>query len=343
LVRKSIASYILKFGVLPVAFGLVLLLAALPAELLAQTNLGGQRTGTSSGTVLKIPVGARASAMAGVFIAIADDASDMSWNVGGLTNITRPEVLVTRIDWPADITYDYVSLVYPVVSMNSAFGIQAGTLGTDPIPATTEYDPYGASGRTFTFNDTYVGVAFARRFTDKLSIGGGAKYLVEELAREVGGPTAGVWLLDVGTSYRVGFQSLRMAIVLTNFGPQLRPSGTYDFGGRTFTYQSFAPPTTFKFGAAMDLLQNSFYKLTSSVELHHPADNAETIKAGGELSFSDNLAFRAGYDFNSDTPAFCVGGGIKAGMGFAKGSLDYSFRDAGLFGKISEFSVSLSF
>ncbi|MDI6809576.1 MAG: PorV/PorQ family protein [Candidatus Eisenbacteria bacterium] len=339
--RKHIASLFLSFGILLTGIISILLLAVSPAELLAQTNLGGQRSGTSSGTFLKIPVGARASAMGGVFVAIADDASDMSWNVGGLTNLTKPEVLVTRIEWPADIIYDYVSIVYPVISMNSAFGIQAGTLRTDLLE-TTEYYPYG-TGRTFGFNDTYVGIGFARRFTDKLSIGVGAKYLIEELGTEVGGPTSGAWLLDVGTAYRVGFQSLRMAIVLSNFGPQLRPSGSYDFGGRTFGYQSFSPPTTFKFGAAMDLLQNSFYRLTSSVELHHPADNAETIKAGGELTFSDNLAFRAGYDFNSDTPAFSFGGGIKAGMGFARGSVDYAFRDAGLFGKISQFSVSLSF
>jgi hypothetical protein len=64
---------------------LAALLAAAPAH--AQSSLGGQRAGTSSGTFLRIGVGARAVAMGETFVAVANDPSAIYWNPAGLASL----------------------------------------------------------------------------------------------------------------------------------------------------------------------------------------------------------------------------------------------------------------
>src|SRR5207248_6632854 len=55
------------------------LLASAPSAQ-AQFSLGNQRAGTSSGSFLKIGVGARATALGEAFVAVAHDAGALYWN-----------------------------------------------------------------------------------------------------------------------------------------------------------------------------------------------------------------------------------------------------------------------
>jgi hypothetical protein len=63
-----------------VALVILALSAVLPGVLYAQTSLGGQRVGTSSGSFLRIGVGARAAAMGGAYVAVCDDITACAWN-----------------------------------------------------------------------------------------------------------------------------------------------------------------------------------------------------------------------------------------------------------------------
>jgi len=77
----------------------------------AQTSLGGQRAGTSAGTFLKIGVGARPVGMGEAFVAVANDPSTIYWNPAGLAGLQRKEVTASHVDWPADVSYDFVAAV----------------------------------------------------------------------------------------------------------------------------------------------------------------------------------------------------------------------------------------
>jgi hypothetical protein len=119
---------------------------------------------------------------------------------------------------------------------------------------TTEYMPHG-TGRKFAFTDWLAGVSLARRLTDKLMVGANVKYVREELGTDVEGPVTNSWLLDVGTKYYVGLSTVRMAMFLSNFGPELKPSGTFvglADGVRIDRTTRDGPPTVFKFGIAFD-------------------------------------------------------------------------------------------
>lgn len=329
-----------------VVWGTVALLAAVSGgPALAQTNLGGQRVGTSAGTFLEIGVGARGAAMGGAFVCIADDATATQWNPAGLIRAQNRQISFSVADWPADIAYSHLCAAYPVAALDGTIGIQFGALGTD-MEETTEYFPEG-TGRTFSFNDWVAGVSFAKRFTDKFSGGMTLKYVREELGAEIGGPTMSSWLVDAGTWYDVGYGSLRLGVALLNFGPEFRPGGHYvsrqPATAGNVNYESFSPPTTFKAGVAVDPVQKPGYRLTTVLEMNHPADNEETFIFAGELWIGKLLALRAGYDMNADELNFSSGLGVRANMGSVQGTIDYAYTEGEYLGRIDRLSVGLRF
>ena len=79
----------------------------------AQGTLGGQRAGTSSATFLRIGVGARAVGMGETFVAVANDPSAIYWNPAGLASLQRREIAISHVQWPADVTYEHLTLILP--------------------------------------------------------------------------------------------------------------------------------------------------------------------------------------------------------------------------------------
>src|SRR5690349_20396274 len=146
---------------------------ATPAR--AQFTFGDQRVGTSSGTFLGIGVGARAVGLGGSFVAVANDPSAIYWNPAGLASLQRQEVMLSHVDWPAEIDYEHITYVVPVHRLGGSVAFQFGMLSTE-MDETTEQRPFG-TGRTFIYYDMVAGAAYARRWTDKLLVGAGVKFV----------------------------------------------------------------------------------------------------------------------------------------------------------------------
>ncbi len=301
--------------------------------------------GTASGAFLKLPLTARGMGLGGAFVAVADDASSIAWNPAGLASMSKKGVVASYVQWFADIDYTFAAYAQPWPWFSGSVGAFFGSLGCE-MNETTEYMPYG-TGRRFTFNDWVAGVSLARRLTDKLLVGANIKYVREELGTEVGGPVTNSWLLDVGTNYYVGLSTVRMAMLLTNFGPELRPSGMFTglIDGTTVSqsYEGFTPPTTFKFGVAFDPVQTELHKVTAAFEMNHYADNEETVRAGVEYTMYDLAALRGGYDFNSDSMGLSLGAGLKTGFAGVEGSIDYSYSRVEYLGDVNIFTLNVSF
>ncbi len=331
------------------ASGLVVLISVAvllaPGIAFSQASLGGQRVGTASGTFLKLPLSAPGAAMGGAYVAVVDDATSVGWNPAGLAAISQKGFSVTHIQWFADIDYTYAVYAQPWAGFSGSVGFFFGSLSTT-LNETTEYMPYG-TGRKFLFTDWIAGVSVARRLTDKLMVGGNVKYVREELGTDVGGPVTNAFLLDVGTKYYVGLSSIRMAMLLSNFGPEMKPSGTFVglADGTTIRqdYEGFAPPTVFKFGVALDPFKNDMHRVTASAEMNHYADNEETIRAGVEYEVAGVATIRGGYDVNSDDMGLAFGAGLKLKYGGMTGSLDYSYLEAEYLGGVNIFTLNFLF
>jgi len=327
--------------------GLLILALLLPSWGYAQSNLfqvlGGQRAGTSAFTFLKIGVGARAAGMGEAFVGISDDASALYWNPAGAAQVNSRKALFTHTAWPADIDYEFFGYVHPV-SENIFLGVSGGFLHMEPMEIRTEYKPHG-TGEFFNYSDMSLAATFAMKMTDRFSFGVSLKHVQENLA----GLTMSGQMLDLGTYYWTGFKTLRFSVSLTNFGPQVAPAGTYtkptiEGGTGEFSYAEFSPPTIFRIGSAMNVVEYGPHVLTGSFQLNHPVDNAENFVFGGEYTFMNLVALRGGYKVNVDEGGLSFGGGLLIPMmGIEKLRFDYAFTEFGRLSNVHRFSIGMDF
>jgi long-subunit fatty acid transport protein len=325
--------------------GFIFLLLFIPLQIFAQLfpDLGGQRTGISSAQFLKIGIGSRALGMGASYVAVANDAEALYWNPAGISQFSKPAIFFSHTEWLVDVNLEYVGAVYHLNSVNS-IGAAITFLHTDEMKETTELQPFG-TGRYFNFSDFLVALSYARNMTDKFSFGLSVKFMQENLAEL----TMRSVLFDLGTYYKTGWKSIRFAVAVTNFGADMKPTGSFDYQNlnnenvEVSSFQSFSPPTVFRIGVAWEILDNEQHKVTNSVQLNHPNDNSENINLGLEYWWKDLFALRGGYVTARTEEDFSLGFGVHAPITMADFRLDYAFSNFGRLGNVNRFSLQLLF
>jgi len=323
---------------------ILVVLALLAAPALAEQELGALRVATSSGTFLKIGVSPRAEAMGGAWTALATDASSPWYNPAGLALLPNRQAAAGYVAWPADIHYSVASVGMPGGLWKGTWGLHFGNLSTQ-IEETDEYHPYG-TGRRFLYSDTLVGLTFARFMTEQLLLGINVKYVREDMGSSVGGPVTQTWLVDVGTLYEIDWRRFRIGMAIQNFGPEFRPEGEYwnHVEEKWEEYEGYPPPSNFKLGMAYEPYKRWPWILTQTLEMHHLADNRETLATGLELSYMGGLfALRGGYDFMADEMGLSGGFGATFQLGNSLAGLDYSFTDGNSLGAIHRWALRVEF
>jgi long-subunit fatty acid transport protein len=270
---------------------------------------------------------------------VANDASALYWNPAGIVQFSKNELIFSHVNWPVDIRHEFFGYVHQLGTVN-AIGISITALRTDDFEETTEFQPLG-TGNFVSFGDIAVGLTYARKMTDRFSVGVTVKYIDETLAelhaRNV--------FIDFGTYYWTGFGSSRFAVSVVNFGTNMKPSGTITFrdGTRKDSFQDFSPPTIFRVGFATEIIDNQEHKITTSVQLNHPNDNAESLNFGIEYWWNNILSLRGGYRANMDEESFTFGGGVSLPLNVIRLNVDVSYSDFGRLGNASRFSANIKF
>lgn len=313
---------------------------------------GQAKVGTSTFQFLKIGPSARAMGMGEAFIGLANDASATYYNPGALLTMKKPTGMISHVDYPSGVQYNFLSGVYPIPRLYGAVGGFLAGLTTDDMVETTPTMPYG-TGRTFNVSEVTAGVSWSQRLTDKFTVGITGKFIRSDLADV----TANGWSADVGTFYETGWKKIRIAMVIQNFGPDVK-----------YLQTEHTLPITFKFGGAAEVYNQGDHSVTAALEGWHPNDNIELITLGAEYSFRDFVQFRLGKKLNGikrnsyedyaksrsgndpfvEYPLFdedggltfdgmSVGFGVKLPMGV---SIDYALSNIGYFGELHRFSLS---
>lgn len=302
-----------------------------------------QNTGTSALVFLKMDPGARSSGMGGAFSAIADDPTAVFFNPAGLTQIDRPSIVFSRVNWIMDTYLSMMSSILPAGNYGS-FGFALLSFNSGEIDETTIYNPDG-TGRSFEVNDYLLLVTYARQLTDRLSVGMNVKLANEKILHE----QARALALDFGSLFLTGFLNSKLALVLSNFG------STAKFQGRDLlveiaqgeeaylrTYEWNLP---LLFRAA--LAGNFTYHLidgTWSVEMVDSRDAPPRLNLGIELKPFKYFALRGGYKYGYDSGGLSFGTGLKISLkGFKSVSVDYSYSDMSRLGKVDRLSVCFEF
>lgn len=329
---------------------LALFIVTLPSAVFAQVELtrfaGRGKVGTTGFQFLKIGVGARAVSMSESFIAMANDATAMYYNPAGMTQMVDNEVVVSLIKWPADIQYGFVGAAIPT-ALYGTIGVFVGTLTTGDMKRTVPYKDW--NGEYFSATDWVAGVSYSRALTDKFSIGGNIKYIGEFLDTE----SVQSWAVDFGTLFDIGVRKMKFAMMITNFGPNLK-----------FLNEEFSLPITFKIGAIVEAFNWNNNILMVTAEGSHPNDNLEQFAMGLEYSFMNKLFLRGGYrafmkledkdktvqlgrdkfiDVEEPLEGFSFGGGINIPIGGAHAKLDYAYSDLGYLQNAQRLTVTFNF
>jgi len=301
--------------------------------------LGSQRAGISTAQFLKIPVGARAVGMGEAFVANAMDALALYWNPAGIVQFNTNEILLSHTDWVVDIKHDFIGGVYHI-SRNDAIGVGFTALYTDDMEITTETQPYG-TGRYFKYIDIALGLSYARRLTNQFSFGLTVKYIEETIdVLKMRG-----FLVDLGTFYWIGLGTSRFAVSIANFGGDIAPAGEVTLlnGEKISSFQSFSPPTMFRFSFAVEPFMNDIHRITTAIQLNHPNDNAENFGLGIEYGFKESFFIRGGYKINADEQSFTAGVGVAFKTGFVRFNLDYAFARFERLGNTHRFTLLFKF
>ena len=317
------------------------LVSVMGTEAWSQTSLGGQRVATSSGTFLKIGVDARGAALGGAYTALAEGPMAPFYNPAGIARMKGMAAGFGYAQWPADIDVFAFSLARPLGEAGACLGVTVEYVGTT-LDETTEFLPQG-TGRTFAYSDVLIGLSAARPFTDRLSIGGTAKVFREDLGSWIGGPVTQGWLVDAGTVYQIGALNGRLAISLTNFGPDLRPEGSFASHVQKdqVDYASFSPPTSFRIGLSLEPYQRGPHTVTTAAEVVHVSDNQETFRGGFQYDFQGRYFARTGFDPSADATRFSAGLGVRLPFAGSHLQLDYAYTDGGPLLTIHRWSVVL--
>lgn len=325
---------------------IALLLSNTPNLFAQNPNLG-----TSGAQFLKIPVGARASAMAGAYIAHAQDATALFWNPAGIVNVRSNDLAVSHTEWWASLALNHAAFVHSIQDFGS-LGVSVSVLTMDKMEVTTELQPEG-TGEFFDAQDLMFGVSYARRLTDDFSVGLTAKYVQQRIWNE----SASGFAFDVGTQYRIGFRDLTIAMSMTNFGGDMKYSGrdlrvTYDRNSQ-ITYNRLSPsellteeyplPLHFQVGLSMTAFSTEEVSMLVAVDVTHPNDNSEHVNVGAEIQAFERAYLRGGYRFGYDIERATFGAGVVAPLGDLMLRFDYAYATYNLLPNISRFSLGVQF
>ncbi len=268
---------------------------------------GQAKVATACGQFLEISPSPRAEGMANSFIGVADDIFAIYYNPAGLAMFPRRQVGFSHTILVADIGLEWAAIAMP--ALGGIVGVSATALNAGSMNETTPYYPEG-TGRTFTAGALSVGATYARSLTDRFSVGVNAKYVGEYLANV----SANSWAMDIGTYFRTAFHDIRIAMLLGNFGPDMK-----------YIQQSFPLPMTFHFGMAGEAIKNDTHRLTLDIEGSHPNDNLEKFQIGTEYAYKEFAFVRGGYRLQYDSELFSAGAGIRIPLAGVFARADYSF------------------
>lgn len=325
-------------------------------SLLSAHALGQAKIGTTAAQFLGISVGAKAIAMGGAFVASNSDATGLYWNPGSVGFIQGSHVVFTNTKWLANTDYRWVGAVFSFDGVNY-LGASLTNLDYGEEAVTTELSPDG-TGERWSASDIAFALTYSRRFTDRFSIGGSAKYISQQIYNE----SAATFALDFGLVFVTGFNDMRLGMSISNFGGDMTLDGRdllqpIDIDPSNSGSNKNVPglrktdawpiPLLFRVGLAMDVLNTEILRWTVAADALRPSDNVETVNVGTEIGWADMLFLRAGMKgigLDDAQEGVSVGGGVRLGIGgYVTVEADYAYTQFGYFGNLNTFGMSVSF
>ncbi len=287
--------------------------------------LYAQSGGTSSewgGTtdIFDFAVGARALAMGGAYVTVADDPFSLYWNPATLENVQSMSLGFYHTGLEGGTQYDYLSYVYPTISFGT-FSAGILRLGVGDIESRASD---GAKFGTQDYSRTLYMVGYGKYLFNWLSIGATAK--IENINTPGYFDTGAYSESAVGGDFGLLVKSPLSNTLLRNWLLGFNYQNAVQRSVQ-LVEEKESSPRNFRFG-----LSRKFYIGDSNNHLlfAYELDNTEAKHVpnythfGGEFGFKEMLMLRLGYNKRGD---YTDGYGMTYGLGirYTGFQLDYSY------------------
>jgi len=294
----------------------------LPILLVAQYEWPG----STDGQFLKIGVSPRGTALSDSYIAMVEGVEGTYYNSSALAWLEGTDIVFNHTVWFAGINHDFAAVARSFGNYGS-FGISAIGLYTDEMKVRTPLQPNG-TGETFYSGNYKIGLTYSRFFLDRVTIGGTVSLIHLSL---YGDFTATTFAFDIATMYKSDFRGFTFAMQMANFGSNIK-----------FVNESYPLPTSFTFGACINVIELDSQKFIYSFTAVKPNDGSPTMQMGGEWNYDDSLFLRGGYYFNHSTASYSFGAGFKIKISDYQLRTDYSYNDYNLLGASHRFGLGVN-
>lgn len=247
--------------------------------------------GTSGGILLRQAVGSRAQGMGEAFTGVADDATALYWNPGGLRQVAGLQANATYQAGLADSAYEQFMLSYRLGDIGTG-GVGLSLLQGGMI----ELDnPDGSLRKVQSQSDLVLAAGFGANLTSSLGLGLALKLLSSTLAEEV---SASAVAVDLGALLAVS-EALTVGVVLQNAGTEIK-----------YREEGDPLPLTARLGAGYQVTLTEDHAGLLAVDLVKPIDQDFSVHAGAEYWYDGFLALRLGYKAGHDLEGLTAGFGV---------------------------------
>ncbi|MXW31585.1 MAG: PorV/PorQ family protein [Rhodothermaceae bacterium] len=300
---------------------------------------------------LSVSVSPRAAGLGDALTAIEHGSASLFYNPSGMAwQESNLDIVVGQTQWIAEINYSMGSISFrPGSGRLGVIGLSFLMVDYGDLEETIRFDNDQGFLDVGTFSPSAwsFGIGYARKLSDRFSVGAQFKWANQYLANSVMGiddggdyvrenVEEGVFAYDFGVLYKTGFRSLNFAVSARNFAPEI-----------TFSEESVTLPLTLNIGVSMNMMDlmdrgSRMHQLLLSIDASNPRDFPEQIKVGTEYVFLNTFILRAGYAFPTDEQGFSVGLGLKQSLRRFGFGADYSFTDFGVLSNVQRLAIRFS-
>jgi len=308
--------------------------ALVTAFLLAHGLAVAGGAGSTGSNGLKLPAGARPTAMGGAFVGLADDLNSLTWNPAGLANVDAMEFTMMHSSYLADSYYDVLAAALPLPWLGTG-AASLNMLNYGSLPHTLEQAGglFGGLTGNGSAEDVFFTVGWGAALPpvlglDRIKAGANAKLTFQQLS---GGSMAGVGISG-GALWDSPVEGLRVGTMIDNIGA---------VGG------AGAMPLSWVAGASYARDFNNDFRGLAALDTRVAIDVGLTVNLGIELAAFDMLTIRTGWRGGGALGGPTLGLGVKYPIALFSRTmlfkLDYAMASSGELGASQRFQISTQF
>ena len=288
--------------------------------------------GTKAFNFLKVPIGARASALSNAYYALSNDHLASFYNPAGLAQVQTKDISFTFMNYLVGYNGGALSVTFPI-NNSSTFAIFTkftGAGGIDKTDIDLDTGELIDLDETFGTYDVLLGVSYGKILSEILDFGINLK-MISETIDEYSSQAAAA---DIALIHQTPNPKLKFGLAAKNLGMQITK----------FDKKKEDLPIQFHAGFSYNISRGYF-----NLDLVKPLDQDVYANIGLEKEMYKNFIMRLGYKSNATD--WQVGSnidflaGISTGFGFnwKNYKFDYALNSFGELGFIHQLTVARNF